>query len=195
MILTHAPETLILPLILVIIRQGTLAVISLLVLLFIFRVGNVEFNKNEDVIVSPAEGVVEEITVEGENYKIPIFLNPINKHFQIVPMDGIIKSVEHIPGEFDMAYNEISTSNERMETIISNKKFDKIMVRQIAGYLFRRIVNTLEKDMIVKKGDFLGLIKFSSKVEVLIPVSQGAPTVKKGDKVNIGDSIFRKPIL
>lgn len=195
MILTYAPETLILPLVLLLIQQGVAAVIVLFILLFIFRTGNVEFNKNQDVIVSPAEGVVEDVVVENGHYKISIFLNPINKHFQIVPMDGLVTSVKHVPGRFDMAYNEISTSNERVETIISNKRFDKIMVRQIAGYLFRRIVNVVKPDTLVEKGDLLGLIKFSSKVELLVQTSQGTVVVKKGDKVNIGDSIFEKIIL
>lgn len=194
LITKYAPETLFIPVILFIAGYKKSSVISLLILLFIFRKGVVYFEKNKDEIISPAEGIVDNIKTEKGKTTASIFLNPLNRHFQISPVSGIVKTVNYIPGEFDMAYNEISTKNERVETVIYTKHFGDIKVVQIAGYIFRRIVNKAQENKIIKKGDFLGLIKFSSKVEISFP-SEFIFNKRIGDKIELGETIISKKTL
>lgn len=186
----YAPETLIIPLALLYTNNRLSAVIIMVILLFIFRKGTVKFDPSPNILISPAEGVVDNIFTLNGRTVISIFLNPIDRHFQICPVDGIVKDVKYIRGKFNVAFNNVHTTNERVETIINNRIFGDVKVVQIAGYLFRRITNDLEVDQYVKKADIMGLIKFSSKVTVSFPVSENIKlNIKKDSRIKLGETI------
>lgn len=148
---------------------------------YFFRDPNRTITKNENSIVSPADGIIhsisrqtlpEEIRGGDQNTytKISIFLNIFNVHIQRIPIAGTIKSLSYHPGRyFNAALDKASDENERCVSLIESKNNDKIAVVQIAGLIARRIVNDLQVGDIVKCGQKFGLIKFGSRVDIYLP--------------------------
>lgn len=153
--------------------------ISLVFFLFIVSFFRVPFRKHtEDVysIVAPADGkiVVIEKTNEPEylNHRcmqISIFMSPANVHVNRYPISGIVQYVKYHSGKYLVAWHpKSSTDNERSTVVIANDDF-KVLVRQIAGKLARRIVTYSKPGQVVKQNEELGFIKFGSRVDVFIP--------------------------
>ena len=83
-----------------------------------------------------------------------------------------------------MAFNhKTSTQNERTSTLFEAKGYNRYKIKQIAGFIARRILNYMKTDQIVDKGHRLGFIRFGSRVEIVIPKNNFEILVKKGDKV------------
>jgi len=143
----------------------------LLFLLYFFR----GYNKNElikqpeNYILSPADGTIKNIYIYKNYVRICIYLNVFNKHVQIIPYNGLVYKLKYKEGQFNAAHIlKKSNLNERMEiSIISN--FGKYKVIQYAGLLARRILTFLNVNEYKYKGDILGIIKFSSRVDILLP--------------------------
>ncbi len=189
MLLEYAPELLMLPIILFISGNIKTSIVVLCILLFLFRKNNEEFIKNDNYILSPADGVVDDVfTDENGDISVSIFLNFYDRHYQLAPVSGIVKSIKYFPGKFDYAWNKVDTKNERVETIISNNKIGDVKIIQIAGYVFRRIINILKEKSVVSQTDFMGLIKLSSKVILTFPKNLKL-NVKINDRIKIGDKI------
>ncbi len=147
-------------------------------LLSFFRVPRrILVESNEDDLTAPADGkvVVIEKTYEGEYFKeerlmVSIFMSPLNVHINRNPISGVIDYFKYHPGKYLAAWNpKASTENERTTTVYSYKG-EKILMRQVAGALARRIVWYIDKDHEVKKGDEMGFIKFGSRVDLYLPV-------------------------
>lgn len=127
-------------------------------------------------IVSPADGRIVAIQPVSDYYvgknaiRISIFLNIFNVHINRVPCSGSIVNSQYRPGKFLPAFDS-RTSEENEHTIIDiqNMRF-KLRVKQIAGVLARRIVNNLRPGDTVVIGRRFGLIKFGSRVDVIVPV-------------------------
>ncbi len=131
----------------------------------------------ENDLTAPADGkvVVIEKTYEAEYFKeeklmVSIFMSPLNVHVNRNPVTGVIDYFKYHPGKYLAAWNpKASTENERTTTVY-NCKGKKILMRQVAGALARRIVWYIDKDHEVTKGEEMGFIKFGSRVDLYLPV-------------------------
>lgn len=146
-----------------------------------------------DVVVSPADGRVTRIEssnqVSGLPTVISIFLSPFDVHINRSPIPGKIVDVLYSPGKFLMATNErASLVNEQNALTIQGEKIT-VVCKQIAGILARRIVCWKAKGENLGLGERFGMIKFSSRTDVLLPANVQV-TVKKGQRVRGGITVI-----
>lgn len=148
-----------------------------LIVIQFFRLPSRKIEKNENQVISPADGtvvVIEEV-METEYFnekriQISIFMSPMNVHCNWSPIKGLVKYAKYHPGEFLLAWNpKSSTENERTTFVIENNKA-AVLVRQIAGFLARRICYYPEEGNQIDQGDQIGFIKFGSRVDLLLPL-------------------------
>ncbi|WP_202985482.1 phosphatidylserine decarboxylase family protein [Blattabacterium cuenoti] len=161
-------------------------------LLFFFRnpKRNFPYSENEKEIISPADGKIVDIKKSFENEYlqkycicISIFMSPFNVHVNRFPISGKIIYVKYHPGKYLIAwFQKASLNNERSTIVIENKKKQKILFRQIAGFLARRIVLYAKEGFFVKKGEEFGFIKFGSRVDIYLPLNS-ILLIKNGEKV------------
>lgn len=208
-------RTIILTLILIIISNGflyfikpnytffilfnSISVLGFLMILQFFRNPPRIIPYNENHVMSPADGkivVVEEV-FEDEYYKekrlqVSIFMSPINVHVNRYPFSGIIRYMKYHPGQFLVAWNpKSSTENERTSIVVENKKGTSILIRQIAGAMAKRIIYYSKEGEKVRQGDELGFIKFGSRVDLFLPIG-AILRVKLNQKVKGGESVIAK---
>jgi len=158
--------------------------VVLLSLIFMYRVPNIRRQTfDQNVISSPCYGKVLSIEETDTSMILKIYLNIFDVHVQWFPMNGKVRTVKYKDGQFNLAHIlEKSDYNEKVTTVIQNN-FGIIRVDQIAGQLFRRIVNWSEPGMFVKRGQPLGMIKLSSRVDIHIPLRKARLLVSEGDYV------------
>lgn len=145
---------------------------------------------DDSIVYAPADGkiVVIEETVENEYLKekciqISIFMSPMNVHVNRNPVSAVVKYSQYHPGKYLMAWNpKASTENERTTIAYELKDGKKIVMRQIAGFLARRIVNYLKVGDQVKQGKDMGFIKLGSRVDLFLPLGTEIK-VRMGDMV------------
>ncbi len=136
----------------------------------------------ENLVVSPCDGTVMETLEENGEKIIRVFLSVFNVHIQRSPVSGALKNLEYRPGKFLKANDkQAHMVNEQNIFTIETKK-GNVIVKQIAGILARRVVAWSKKGDNLKTGDKIGLIKFSSQVDIHLPVSAEVK-VKPGDKI------------
>jgi phosphatidylserine decarboxylase len=143
-----------------------------------------------DVVVSPADGKVTRITSAADSSTVvSIFLSPFDVHINRSPIPGKIVDVLYSPGKFLMATNEkASLVNEQNALTIQGEKIT-VVCKQIAGILARRIVCWKAEGDSLGLGERFGMIKFSSRTDVLLPASVRV-TVKEGDRVRGGTTVI-----
>jgi phosphatidylserine decarboxylase len=161
-------------------------VILVLFFLWFFRDPTRVIPQGADLIVSPGDGVVTESTwVEtksGSRLRLSIFLSVFNVHVNRSPISGTVTVCEYRKGQFLNAMNKDSAIlNEQTLIVIDNGRYE-VSFKQIAGLLARRIVCNLKVGDKVERGDRMGLIKFGSRVDVLMPADVDL-RVSKGDRV------------
>ncbi len=147
-------------------------IIVVCMLLYMYRSPHRKNSYNRNIMIAPSDGLVKSINKINDDYThVAIYLNLLDTHVQWFPLNGIVKSIVHKEGTFKPAYLlEKSKYNERVETVLYIPEIDEdIKIVQIAGQLARRIVNYSKIDNQVKRGDLLGMIKFSSRVDLFIP--------------------------
>jgi phosphatidylserine decarboxylase len=145
------------------------------------------------LVVSPADGKVTEIariqTPAGERIRLSIFLSVFDVHVNRAPIAGTVSDVRYVKGKYLNALNPKSgEENEHNEVTVSGEGFD-VTFKQIAGVLARRIVFRFRAGDFVERGQRVGLIKFSSRVNVLLP-GDAHLRVGLGDRVKGGASIL-----
>lgn len=163
---------------------------------YFFRVPERAIIVNENKILAPADGkvVVIEKIFEKEYFKderilISIFMSPLNVHVNWIPIGGKVIYSKYHPGEYKFAWKpKASEENERF-TVVIKTNTDEIMVRQVAGKIARRIVAYLVPEMICNQGEQFGMIKFGSRVDVIIP-SNYKIEVKLNQKVKGNKTII-----
>lgn len=146
-------------------------------------------DETEGVVVAPADGkiVVCEETDEQEYFHdkrlmISVFMSPLNVHANWFPVGGKVVSVSHHRGNFHKAWlPKASIENEHADTLIEVEGGDRVLVRQVAGAVARRIVTYPREGDACYIDEHLGFIKFGSRVDVYLPVSAKAQ-VQVGDK-------------
>ena len=146
-----------------------------------------------DVVVSPADGRVTRIGPASSGADAPnvisIFLSPLDVHINRSPIPGKIVDMIYSPGKFLMATNEkASLVNEQNALTIQGEKIT-VVCKQIAGILARRVVCWKGKGDSLGLGERFGMIKFSSRTDVLLPANVKI-TVKEGDRVRGGTTVI-----
>ena len=132
----------------------------------------------ENAVLSPADGVVaaNEVVMEDEYFhekrrQVSIFMSIYDVHINFFPFDGEVTYYKYHPGKFLLAFKpKSSTDNEHNTIILKDKKGHEIMVRQIAGFVARRIVCDLQPGDEAIAGEELGMIRFGSRVDVFLPL-------------------------
>ena len=147
----------------------------------------------EGLIVSPADGVVTETvrieTPEGPRQRISIFLNVFDVHVNRSPIAGEVTSVRYQKGTFLNAMNqECADSNEQNIVTVRGEGME-VVFKQIAGLIARRIVFNHRKGDRVERGQRVGLIKFGSRTDVILP-GEAEIRVRTGQRVKGGSSII-----
>ena len=143
----------------------------------------------EDAVLAPADGVIaaNEEVMEDEYFhdkrrQISIFMSIYDVHINFFPFDGTVTYYKYHPGKFLVAFKpKSSTDNEHNTIILKDKKGREILVRQIAGFVARRIVCDLEPGDEAIAGEELGMIRFGSRVDVFLPLDAEVK-VKMGDR-------------
>ena len=166
---------------------------------FFFRDPNRTFAAEPGLLVSPADGRVIKVEqlashpfVGGPTLKISIFLSVFDVHVNRVPANGTINDVKYNPGEFFVAYaDKASEKNEQTEIRMTTESGERVVFKQIAGYIARRIVCRLKVGDTVKAGERFGMIRFGSRTELFVPAS-AALLVKVGDRVFGGETVIAR---
>ncbi len=148
------------------------------------------------LVVSPGDGVVTECarlqTTSGERQRISIFLSVFNVHVNRAPIAGTILAVDYRKGLYLNAMNPDSAEkNEQNSVTIRATDGQEVTFRQIAGLLARRIVFHGRVGDVVERGQRVGLIKFGSRVDVILP-ADATVTVQKGMRVSGGSSVLAR---
>lgn len=156
------------------------------------RVGD----RGPSLVVSPADGKLIMITevdepsfVKGRAIRLSIFMNVFNVHVNRYPVDGVVKYIHYNKGKFfNAAAEKSSLENEQMSVGIETGRH-RVLVRQIAGLIARRIVTYSKLGESVKQGDRMGIIRFGSRVDVFLPLGSTI-RAKLGDATTAGVTIL-----
>jgi phosphatidylserine decarboxylase len=135
-------------------------------------------DRGPSLVVSPADGKLIMITevdepsfIQGRAVRLSIFMNVFNVHVNRYPVDGVVRYVHYNKGKFfNAAAEKSSLENEQMSVGIDTGRL-RILVRQIAGLIARRIVTYSKVGETVRQGDRMGIIRFGSRVDVFLPVN------------------------
>ena len=164
--------------------------------LYFFRNPKRKIPADKNLIVSPADGTVQDIVhLDSDDFihapcnKVIIFLSVFDVHVNRAPIAGEIKVQKYVCGRFRPAYKDsVGFENERHLIGIENENM-RVTVTQIAGILARRIVSWVTLDDKLEKGELYGLIRFGSCTEIVVPENVEV-LVKKGEKVRGGETII-----
>lgn len=155
-----------------------LMIFLLVMILQFFRNPKININSSKNYILSPVDGkivIIEEV-YEPEFFKdkrlqVSIFMSPINIHVTRYPISGNIIFSKYHSGDYLVAWHpKSSTKNERTTIVLENDTFGKVLYRQIAGALARRIINYAKVDDFAVQGKDAGFIKFGSRVDLFLPI-------------------------
>jgi phosphatidylserine decarboxylase len=169
-------------------------VLSVWVIAF-FRDPERSWSRGERLIVAPADGKVVSVVeveepafFEGRSQRVSIFMNVFDCHVNRYPADGTVAYRHYNPGEFGHAAAEKSSlSNEQASVGLTTSK-GKVLIRQIAGLVARRIVTDHEVGTVVHQGERLGMIRFGSRVDLFLPLGTRV-LVHVGDTTRVGVTV------
>ncbi len=162
-------------------------------MLYFFRDPKRVIPTDPGIIVSAADGRVTRIEEGGDSKLVSIFLSPLDVHINRSPIGGVISSITYTPGKkMPATSNDASLVNERNSLVIEEGGLN-VTCTQIAGILARRIVCWPKKGDNLTRGEKFGLIKFSSRTDIRMPLNVEL-LVKVGDRVRGGETIIGKVI-
>jgi phosphatidylserine decarboxylase len=164
--------------------------------LYFFRNPKRNIPTAPNLILSPADGVIinidevyEDKFIKDRVIRVNIFLSIHNVHINRSPLAGVVKYRHYRPGKFIPAFkSHASEINEKNFIGMESQSF-KLMVCQITGFIARRIKCWVDEGHKLAAGEIIGIIKFGSGTEILIPAGSKL-LVKKGDKVRAGESLI-----
>lgn len=171
--------------------------IFFILILQFFRNPKRHTEPNDNHALSPVDGkvvVIEEV-FEPEYFKdkriqVSVFMSPINVHVTRYPIGGEVAFSKYHPGKYLVAWHpKASEENERTTVVVENPHFGKVLYRQIAGALAKRIVNYAKAETKVAQGSDSGFIKFGSRVDLFLPLDANI-NVELNQKVRGGESII-----
>lgn len=175
--------------------QGILILLFLMLLYFYRYEEFIPVNVTDNMILSPCEGKIIKICQKIPTHTyISIFLSPLNRHTQIYPVNGtVIKREYDLTGRFNIVMNiNKSRKNEKKIHYINMTDGTLIKVTQLAGLLPRMIVSSDDVPMKVYAGQYMGMMKFGSRVDILIPNTNITGKklllhIKEEQNIKIGD--------
>lgn len=170
-----------------------LSVVLYAIVLQFFRNPKRTVTLNPDAIICPADGkvvtieeVFEDEILKDKRIQVSIFMSPFNVHVNRYPLGGKVAEAIHHEGKFLVAWHpKSSTLNERTTVTIDNDRWGKILFRQIAGAVARRIVMYSKPGDLALQGSEYGFIKFGSRVDLFLPLDSEI-LVKEGEVVKGG---------
>ncbi len=153
--------------------------------------------EREHVLLAPADGKVVDVVDEAEpqylngpSTRVSIFLSPLDVHVNRIPADGVIEFERYVPGDYLVAWHpKASEKNERSELGVQHPSGHRVLFKQIAGAVARRIEYHVHEGDAVRAGDRFGIVKFGSRMDVHVPPGV-AVHVEKGDRVRAGESVL-----
>ena len=180
---------------------STLIMIALLIFLILilqfFRNPKRHTHLDDKQVISPVDGkvvVIEEV-FEKEYFKekrlqISVFMSPINVHVTRYPISGNVIFSKYHPGKYLVAWHpKASEENERTTVVVENEAYGKVLHRQIAGALAKRIVNYAKLNNKAVQGGESGFIKFGSRVDLFLPLDTHIK-VELNQKVRGGETVI-----
>ncbi len=164
-----------------------------------FRVPNREILDHKEQVIAPVDGKVVMIKEVMENeflkekaIQVSIFMSPLNVHICRFPVSGKVIYKKYHPGKYLVAWHEkSSTENERTTVAVESPTHHKVVFRQIAGYVARRIVFYCNEGDTAKAGHEYGFIKFGSRMDVFLPLDTEI-LCKIGDKTKGGIDVIAR---
>lgn len=164
-----------------------------------FRVPNRDIQDHKENVIAPVDGKVVMIKEVDENeflnekaIQVSIFMSPLNVHICRFPVSGKVIYKKYHPGKYLVAWHEkSSTENERTTVAVESLTNHKVVFRQIAGYVARRIVFYCNEGDSAKAGHEFGFIKFGSRMDIFLPLDTEI-TCKIGDKTKGGIDVIAK---
>ncbi|MEP6905169.1 MAG: phosphatidylserine decarboxylase family protein, partial [Gemmatimonadales bacterium] len=183
-------------------RSWTLWLIAVVVTLialwvaYFFRDPERTGQRGATIVVAPADGrlimmteVDEPTFIQGRAIRLSIFMNVFNVHVNRYPVDGAVRYVHYNKGKFiNAAAEKSSLENEQMSVGVESGPY-RILVRQIAGLIARRIVTYSKVGETVHQGDRMGIIRFGSRVDVFVPTNARV-LAKLGDLTTAGTTVL-----
>lgn len=164
-----------------------------------FRVPNRDIVDHKENVIAPVDGkvvmikeVFEDEFLKEKAIQVSIFMSPLNVHICRYPVSGKVIYKKYHPGKYLVAWHEkSSTENERTTVAVESLTHHKVVFRQIAGYVARRIVFYCNEGDTSKAGHEFGFIKFGSRMDVFLPLDTEI-TCKIGDKTKGGIDVIAK---
>jgi phosphatidylserine decarboxylase len=162
-----------------------------------FRNPKRQTKANDKHVIAPVDGkvvVIEEVfekeVFNDKRIQVSVFMSPINVHVTRYPIAGKVIFSKYHPGKYLVAWHpKSSEENERTTVVVENPTFGKVLYRQIAGAMAKRIINYAKNGETVKQGADSGFIKFGSRVDVFLPLNSDIK-VKLNQNVKGGESII-----
>ena len=174
---------------------GLLTLLAAFVFYF-FRDPERELPFGEGTVISPGDGKIIDIRevqepsfIEGACRRITIFLSVFNVHMQRAPVSGDVAYREYRPGEYAVAWHPKASEKNERSSLGLVVRGHRVLVRQIAGLIARRIVTYPEQGQHVERGERIGLIRFGSRVDLFIPLDWTLDCAV-GDKVAGGSTVL-----
>lgn len=168
-----------------------------ILILQFFRNPKRHTHANEKQALSPVDGkvvVIEEVfekeVFNDKRLQVSVFMSPINVHVTRYPISGNVTYSKYHPGKYLVAWHpKASEENERTTVVLENEGFGKVLYRQIAGALAKRIVNYAKVNTAAQQGADSGFIKFGSRVDLFLPLDADIK-VALNQKVKGGESVI-----
>lgn len=151
-----------------------------------------------NTIIAPADGkvvVIEEVE-EPEYFKdkrrqVSIFMSPLNVHVNRNPIGGEVCYVRYYPGKYLVAWHPKSSTENERTTVVIDQGGRKVLFRQIAGALARRIIYYVKEGQQVQQGREMGFIRFGSRIDLFLPLDAKI-SVKLGEKTTGGETVIAR---
>lgn len=172
----------------------TACVLAVLVALF-FRDPPRDIPKGEGLIVAPADGAVVQVTrylgqeLQEPATQISIFLSVLDVHINRAPFPAVVEEVTYRPGTFRIAWQPEASVNNEQNLIALKAPEGRLLVKQIAGLIARRIVCRVVPGQKLEAGERIGMIRFGSRVDLIVP-ARAELFVKRGDRVKGGTTVM-----
>lgn len=165
--------------------------------LYFFRDPKRKPHGDESVIVSPADGKVVFIGEHddpafGRFKRIGIFMNIFNVHVNRTPCSGVVELLEYVEGGYFHAANEKAFATNERQKIFMCTDYGVVQIHQIAGMIARRVVCRVKEGQKLERGERIGIIRFGSRVELLLPYDTAEITTEIGERVRCGASPVAK---
>lgn len=167
------------------------AVTIFICILLFYRYKEHANNYDNNILISPAEGTIIHMEQKGNYVHISIYMNFLNNHTQIYPINGVvIDRIYDNTGKFNLVNkgNKSRFNEKKIHKIMSN--YGLVHVTQIAGFFPRRISSSTKIPEIVAAGDYLGMIKFGSRIDISF-IGSVKNIKHKKKKINIGDVLYK----